>query len=139
MCYIMKNITFWYLSGSRAAVPNTECFLNWRLISGSVYVVHGYLIVSNHCAFENFAASADIANYKKVNNNAYKTVKNNAYMKKVQSNRFIIIGIGWQHNTSLNWIYGEHFQGIFPHCQPMTNWVLFELLVGVDLLPFTGF
>ena len=35
-----------------------------------------------------------------------------------------------------NTIYGERFQG---HCQPRTDWCWFELLVGADLLPSTGF
>ena len=42
---------------------------------------------------------------------------------------------------SLTWIYRECFQGPCPHCQPITDWYWFGILVGAgaDLLPSTGF
>ena len=43
------------------------------------------------------------------------------------------------NGVSLTWTYGESFQGPCPHCQPMINWCWFEILVGADLLPSTGF
>ena len=41
--------------------------------------------------------------------------------------------------VTLTWIYGKRFQGPCPHCQPMTDWFWFEILVGTNLLPSTGF
>ena len=50
----------------------------------------------------------------------------------------LIIGICLYHNASLTWIYGKCFQGPCPHCQPITDWCWFGILVGADLLPSSG-
>ena len=42
-----------------------------------------------------------------------------------------------QYITYLN--IREALSGTLSHCQPMTDWFWFEILVGADLLPSTGF
>ena len=60
-------------------------------------------------------------------------IKNPKYSRKTLNTRYR----NWfvtQYITYLN-IWGEHC----PHCQPMTDWYWFGILLVADLLPSTGF